>query len=329
MSSQTFSEMCEESAVRLYLKQSGLDDDAIDDYLEHHGIKGMKWGIRRFQNPDGTLTAAGKERYRSIYAGGKGKASEEFYRKAVAKDSAENFKDLASSLPMQHVLSKLRQDSRTAFTAQRDENLERARLVTDGYNKLSQKEKDEFVNKAIQAAEKYYSEGRFEGMHVDGAEEVKSKTDLFDNEYSGNGYVDSWTMTSEERGFLFTGYGQWYLANKNQIEATLKPLVDRSNATYDQMSKNCTEYVKEFTSGFGELQLKDLTKEYGMPYTVNDRLGAIASQELFNRNIEYGMLSVEPGWTETQLADIERGLVKYYDKWRKEAYKKNNMTKYY
>ena len=33
------------------------------DYLCHHGILGMKWGIRRFQNKDGTLTDAGKERY--------------------------------------------------------------------------------------------------------------------------------------------------------------------------------------------------------------------------------------------------------------------------
>lgn len=31
--------------------------------LTHHGIKGQKWGIRRFQNDDGTWTAAGKERY--------------------------------------------------------------------------------------------------------------------------------------------------------------------------------------------------------------------------------------------------------------------------
>lgn len=29
--------------------------------LYHHGIKGQKWGIRRFQNPDGSLTSAGKK----------------------------------------------------------------------------------------------------------------------------------------------------------------------------------------------------------------------------------------------------------------------------
>ena len=34
-----------------------------DDYLAHHGIKGQKWGVRRFQNEDGSLTSAGKERY--------------------------------------------------------------------------------------------------------------------------------------------------------------------------------------------------------------------------------------------------------------------------
>lgn len=31
--------------------------------LKHWGIKGMKWGVRRFQNKDGSLTKAGKERY--------------------------------------------------------------------------------------------------------------------------------------------------------------------------------------------------------------------------------------------------------------------------
>ena len=31
--------------------------------LYHHGVKGQKWGVRRYQNKDGSLTSAGKKKY--------------------------------------------------------------------------------------------------------------------------------------------------------------------------------------------------------------------------------------------------------------------------
>jgi ribosomal protein S18 acetylase RimI-like enzyme len=34
-----------------------------DGELYHHGIKGQKWGVRRYQNKDGSLTPAGRKRY--------------------------------------------------------------------------------------------------------------------------------------------------------------------------------------------------------------------------------------------------------------------------
>ena len=40
-------------------------NDFSSNYLAHHGILGQKWGIRRYQNADGSLTEAGKKRYGS------------------------------------------------------------------------------------------------------------------------------------------------------------------------------------------------------------------------------------------------------------------------
>lgn len=44
-------------------KEYRIDDLIGSEELYHHGIKGQKWGRRRYQNKDGSLTAEGRKRY--------------------------------------------------------------------------------------------------------------------------------------------------------------------------------------------------------------------------------------------------------------------------
>lgn len=57
-------------------------------YLVHHGILGQKWGVRRYQNEDGSLTAAGKKRYDTGHTSSSASNSSK-------KNSTKNYKKYA------------------------------------------------------------------------------------------------------------------------------------------------------------------------------------------------------------------------------------------
>lgn len=65
---------------------------AYEHYLAHHGVKGQKWGIRRYQNEDGTLTSEGKAKKDSNVSTSGSRMLESMKRRMINKTSEKGNK---------------------------------------------------------------------------------------------------------------------------------------------------------------------------------------------------------------------------------------------
>ena len=93
-----------------------FQDDS--DHLEHHGIKGQKWGVRRFENKNGTLTTAGKMRYGEKSDAYNARSSAKTALRSATKDYNKSFdKAYANSSRIgAHITKKGRENNEKLWT---------------------------------------------------------------------------------------------------------------------------------------------------------------------------------------------------------------------
>lgn len=96
-----FNDYIDEQVKQDFLNREGneiLHSDLYLDELFHFGIKGQKWGIRRYQNSDGTLTEEGRKRYGvdSVSDMKPGSSSDKLYKQDI-KDDTQAKKDILQS----------------------------------------------------------------------------------------------------------------------------------------------------------------------------------------------------------------------------------------
>lgn len=109
-------------------------------YLAHHGVKGQKWGVRRYQNEDGSYTEVGKKKY--------AKAVRKADKKEIAYYNAQR-KDVEA----RDVLEKAQNRGLEARNRRARETS--ARIVTREYNREQKARKT--ATRSLKKTEKYFN----------------------------------------------------------------------------------------------------------------------------------------------------------------------------
>lgn len=128
--------------------------------LYHYGITGQQWGIRRYQNPDGSLTPEGRERFHARYVASEGLQRNQNHiqgltdtLKSISSDKTQKERAKALRAQLRTERAKYRANAkaeRAAFTEKRRWEQQALRDISSyyNYNKRLSNSMDRFTNRA-------------------------------------------------------------------------------------------------------------------------------------------------------------------------------------
>ncbi len=143
------------------------------NYLAHYGIRGQKWGVRRFQNADGSLTSEGKKRARSEYKADNKEAFEKG-RYATDAERASRYSDKRLARAQKRYDRKLDTQSLDRLNYEKETNRklhEQADLSNKAVKAHAAKLKKKYGDEAISDI-KYDKNGRINEKVMTGGQMV-------------------------------------------------------------------------------------------------------------------------------------------------------------